>query len=222
MNNIWEVVTVPDLIKIIKENPEKFVILSLVLDSTPKITQTFIKKFIKDKSKKFPNMTFLYFKVSKRDMGKFSLIETNQDVYPLIYHIYDINNIFIKVTSAVKDTIIEAFDKGSEYYLKDLEKYDNSKSNPLKSSIQINTINNNIKQNNNEEILNNQNTENTGNTGNIKDDKDEWTKQQELMEEQQKMIAKIVNLQQKAKEYNLVMLEDIKQRKKEEEKLKKK
>ena len=50
MNNLWEVVTVTDLIKLIKENPQKFVIVSLVLDSTPKQLQSFIKKFIKDKA----------------------------------------------------------------------------------------------------------------------------------------------------------------------------
>ena len=219
MNNIWEVVTVTDLIKIIKENSKKFVILSLVLESTPKTLQSFIKKFIKEKSKKFPNMTFLFYKVNKKDMGKFSLLESDNDIYPLIYHIYDVNNIFIKVTSAVKDSIIEAFDKGTEFYLKDLEKY-NNKSNPNKSSIQVNNIDNkkeNIDDNNNvtQVIQENNNVEVQEN------EKDEWTKQQELMEEQQKMIAKVVNLQQKAKEYNLELLEDIKQRKKEEEKIKK-
>ena len=215
MNNIWEVVTVTDLIKLIKENPEKFVIVSLVLETTPKSLQSFIKKFIKDKAKNFPNMTFLFFKVNKKDLGKFSLLDTNTDLYPLIYHLYDINNVFIKVTSAVKDSIIEAFSKGEEFYLKDLHKNN-------KSNIQINNINqNNLNQDKqvNHDIQDN--SENKNNTDN-KDDENNWEKQQQLMEEQQKMIAKIVNLQQKAKEYNLEILEDIKQRKKEEEKIKKK
>ena len=43
---------------------------------------------------------------------------------------------------------------------------------------------------------------------------------QQEWEKQQQIIARVVNLQQKAKEYNLELLEDIKQRKKEEEKLK--
>jgi len=50
--------------------------------------------------------------------------------------------------------------------------------------------------------------------------------EQELMqqewEKQQQIIARVVNLQQKAKEYNLELLEDIKERKREEEKIKKK
>ena len=52
------------------------------------------------------------------------------------------------------------------------------------------------------------------------------TNEQELMqqewEKQQQIIARVVNLQQKAKEYNLELLEDIKERKREEEKIKKK
>ena len=217
MNNLWEVVTVTDLIKLIKENPQKFVIVSLVLESTPKPLQTFIKKFIKDKAKQFPNMTFLYFKVNKRDLGKFSLIDNNPEVYPLIYHLYDINNVFIKVTSAVKDSIIEAFSKGEEYYIQDLQKQ-NKPQKKSQTEIQVANIPT-FKSNNQETILENKVEENQEN-------QEPKLNEQEIMqqewEKQQQLIARVVNLQQKAKEYNLELLEDIKQRKKEEEKLKKK
>lgn len=42
------------------------------------------------------------------------------------------------------------------------------------------------------------------------------------MANQQQLIARVINLQQKGKEYNLEILKDIKQRKKEEEQIKKK
>ena len=222
MNNIWEVVTVTDLIKIIKENPKKFVVVSLVLSDSliPESNknnniQPFIKRHMKDKAKRFPNMTFLFYKVNKKDLGKFSLIDNNLDLYPLVYHIYDINNIFIKVTCAIKDTIIEAFNKGSEYYLKDLEQsinkesVNNSINRDNKSNIEINDFNNQNKQDNNSKPDPDNNLS-------------EWEKQQKIMEEQQKIIARIVNLQQKGKEYNIEILKDIKQRKKEEENIKKK
>jgi hypothetical protein len=61
--NIWEVVCVNDLIKILKDSPQQFIILGIVLESTPKSIQVIIKKFLKEKSKHFPNMKFLYFKV---------------------------------------------------------------------------------------------------------------------------------------------------------------
>jgi len=211
MNNIWEVVTVTDLIRIIKENPNKFVILSLVLESTPKELQKFIKKFMKNKSIKFPNMIFLFFKVNKKDLGKFSLLDKDLTQYPLFYHIYDINNIFIKVSSAIKETIIEAFDKGEEYYIQDLEKFNNNtksinaQNNNTKSNIQINNI---IDKNNEHSKKLTQ--------------EEEWAKQQEQLVNQQKLIAHIINLQQKGKDYNLEILKDIQQRKKEEEQIKKK
>ena len=232
MNNLWEVVTVTDLIKLIKENPQKFVIVSLVLESTPKQLQTFIKKFIKDKAKQFPNMTFLYFKVNKRDLGKFSLIDKNPEVYPLIYHLYDINNVFIKVTSAVKDSIIEAFSKGEEYYIQDLQKQ-NKPQKKVQTEIQVTNIPT-FKSNNHEVVLekkvvNNNDTNNkVVNEDNQEENNQEQNQNQEQetmqqeWEKQQQIIARVVNLQQKAKEYNLELLEDIKQRKKEEEKLKKK
>lgn len=221
MNNIWEIVTVTDLIRIIKENPNKFVILSLVLESTPKDLQGFIKKFIKNKSKKFPNMTFLFFKLNKKDLGKFSLLDNDVTQYPLIYHIYDINNIFIKVSSAIKETITEAFNKGEEYYLQDLEKYNNkSLSTSSKSNIQVNNI---IDKQNNSHDLHDLNKENKKiETPKPLSQEEEWEKQQEQMANQQKLIARVINLQQKGKEYNLEILKDIKQRKKEEEQIKKK
>ncbi len=42
--NIWEVVCVSDLIKILKDSPLQFVIVGIVLESSPKAIQTEIKK----------------------------------------------------------------------------------------------------------------------------------------------------------------------------------
>jgi len=204
--NIWEVVTINDLIKIIKENPQKFVILALVLNSTPKSLQVYIKKFLKQKAKIFPNMTFLYHKVSPKDLGKISLLDKDINQYPLMYHIYDVNNIFIKITNAVQETIVEAFSKGEEYYKKDLLKL--STPEKAKSSITINQV---------EQVKNNQEDNN-----NAEQDTSSWDKQQQIMAEQQKLIEKVITLQNKGKEYNLEILKDLKDRKKEEEKIKKK
>ena len=152
-----------------------------------------------------------------RDLGKFSLLDKNQEAYPLIYHLYDVNNVFIKVTSAVKDSIIEAFSKGEEYYIQDLQKQ-NKPQKKSQTEIQVANIPT-FKSNNQETILENKVEENQEN-------QEPKLNEQEIMqqewEKQQQIIARVVNLQQKAKEYNLELLEDIKQRKKEEEKLKKK
>ena len=66
MTNIWEVTTVSDIVKILKSNPKKFVILGLSLYNAPKTEHKMIKKFLKEKSKQYPNITFLFFKVENR------------------------------------------------------------------------------------------------------------------------------------------------------------
>jgi hypothetical protein len=186
MTNIWEVTTVSDIVKILKSNPKKFVIIGLSLANAPKTEHKLIKKFLKDKAKIYPNMTFLFFKVESNDLGKISLLDSNVDTYPWIYHVYDYNNIFIKVNNANEETIYKSFEAGEQYYKKDLEEY-----------LDNNTVNktDNQMQNKTEDI-----------------DKNAW-------EQQQMMIEKLLTFQNKAKKYNLELLEDIKQRKKEEEKI---
>ena len=192
MTNIWEVTTVSDIVKILKSNPKKFVILGLSLSSALKTEHKIIKKFLKDKAKLYPNITFLFFKVEKNDLGKISLLDSNIDTYPWIYHVYDCSNIFIKVNNANEETIYKSFDAGEQYYKKDLEEYMNN-----------NTVNNTVNKSDNK-------IENK--TEDI--DQDAW-------KEQQLMIEKLLTFQNKAKKYNLELLEDIKQRKKEENKIRK-
>jgi len=190
MTNIWEVTTVSDIVKILKSNPKKFVILGLSLASAPKTEHKTIKKFLKEKAKLYPNMTFLFYKVESNDLGKISLLDSNVDTYPWIYHVYDSNNIFIKVNNANEETIYKSFEAGEQYYKKDLDEYlDNN--NTTNKSLQ----NENNTQKQSEDI-----------------DQDAW-------KNQQMMIEKLLTFQNKAKKYNLELLEDIKQRKKEEEKI---
>ena len=193
MTNIWEVTTISDIVKILKSNPKKFVILGLSLSNAPKTEHKTIKKFLKDKAKLYPNMTFLFFKVESNDLGKISLLDSNVDTYPWIYHVYDYNNIFIKVNNANEETIYKSFEAGEQYYKKDLEEYLDNNSN--KTSNQTEDKKTNQSENNTEDI-----------------DKNAW-------EQQQMMIEKLLTFQNKAKKYNLELLEDIKQRKKEEEKI---
>ena len=193
MTNIWEVTTVTDIVKILKNNPKKFVILGLSLASAPKSEQKLIKKFLKDKAKLYPNMTFLFFKVEKNNLGKISLLDADVDTYPWIYHVYDYNNIFIKVNNANEETIYKSFEAGEQYYKKDLEEYNgNNRDNITESKTEAKT---------------------EAKTDDI--DQDAW-KQQQIM------IEKLLTFQNKGKKYNLELLEDIKQRKKEEEKIKRK
>lgn len=195
MTNIWEVTTVSDIVKILKSKPKKFVILGLSLTTAHKYEHKLIKKFLKDKAKLYPNITFLFYKVESNDLGKISLLDSNVDTYPWIYHVYDYNNIFIKVNNANEETIYKSFEAGEQYYKKDLEEFLDNNSNKIPNQPEDNTSNKTV--NNTIEI-----------------DQDAW-------KQQQMMIEKLLTFQNKAKKYNLELLEDIKQRKKEEEKIRK-
>jgi hypothetical protein len=194
MTNIWEVTTVSDIVKILKSNPKKFVIVGLALANAPKTEHKLIKKFLKDKAKLYPNMTFLFFKVEKNDLGKTSLLNSDIDSYPWVYHVYDYNNIFIKVNNANEETIYKSFEAGEQYYKKDLEDY--------LGNITVNNTDNQIQNKSSNKV--------ETKTDDI--DKNAW-------EQQQMMIEKLLTFQNKAKKYNLELLEDIKQRKKEEDKI---
>jgi len=200
MNNIWEVTSVADIVKILKSNPNKFIILGFSLVTAKESEHKLIKKFLKSKAKVYPNMLFIFFKVDKKDMGKISLLSSDATQYPWIYHIIN-EQIYIKVNAATEETITESFQVGeNNIYKKYLETFLNEK-------------NGNLNGNSNET------KEDTNTNTNNNDNKHELD--QEAWNYQQKMIEKMINLKNKAKKYNLELLEDIKQRKKEEAKIKK-
>jgi hypothetical protein len=207
--NIWQVVCVNDLIKILKESPSTFIIIGIVLETTPKQTQIEIKKFLKEKARLFPNMKFLFFKANSNDLGKISLLENDETQYPFIYHIFDTSNIFIKVNCANSQTINESFKAGEQYYKKDLEKY-------LSSENPQNPPNSQPTQSSNQQNKEEQPSQ----TKEINED--EWKKQQSELKSQEETLQKIITFQSRAKDFNIELLKDIQQRKIEETKNKKK
>jgi hypothetical protein len=217
--NIWEVVCVSDLIKILKDSPLQFVIVGIVLESTPKTIQTEIKRFLKEKAKIFPNMKFLFFRANTKDLGKISLLDKDETQYPYVYHVFDTSNIFIKVNCANKQTIYEAFKAGEKYYIDNLKQYMAEKNQQEEEQDTQDNISQ-VKQVSQKQ----QKTEQIEiqPTKNLQIQNEEWAKQQLELESQQKNIEKTITLQQRAKDFNLELLKDIQQRKVEESKIKKK
>jgi hypothetical protein len=199
--NIWEIVTLADLIKILKENENRFVIVAITLESTPQNIIKIIKKFLKTYAKIYENLTFLYYRASDKDLGRSSLLIKNPDEYPFVYHVYNTKDIFVSVNRANENTIYEAFTAVEEYYKKDLQSYLINKSNPVpnddneKSNIQINQNN----MNGNQEI----------------DEQQAEMDRRTL--EHQKLLDRIVLFEEKKKDYNIKFLGDIQKRKKEEQ-----
>ena len=137
MNNIWEIVTLTDLIKKLKET-DGFSIIAITLESTPLSIIKVIKKFLKTYSKTYPNLTFLYYQANIKDLGRTTLLNTNRDEYPFVYHIYNhMEDIFVTVNRANNNTIYEAFNAVEDYYKKDLQDYIEKKEKPADSEVHL-------------------------------------------------------------------------------------
>lgn len=215
--NIWEIVDLNDLVKILKESEKRFVIVAITLDNTPKTISKILKKFLKHYSKIYKNLTFLYYQADKKDLGRISFLTKNIDEYPFVYHIYDTSEIFVSVNRANGESIYEAFNAVEEYYKKDLENFLNS--NKLHNEDDNTEKSSNIKINNK---LNQINENDINNVSNEKIKQDEITAEMNRKALQhQKLLEKIAIFEKQKEKYNIEFLQDIKQRKKEETKQKK-
>ena len=219
--NIWEIISLNDMVRILKESPKKFVIIGITLQSTPDSTSKMIKKFLKQKSKLYPNITFLYFKAKDSDLGRISLLDKNKEQYPYVYHVYDTSQIFVSVNIANEETTYQAFSEVEDYYkadkdvyLKNLYNSDTSKN----ININKNLLNPNPNPNNNLNENTNSNVNSNENLIEAEPDEQVEAEQQRQMIEQKKMLEKILLLQKHAKDFNIKFLGVIQDRKKREKK----
>lgn len=203
--NIWEIVSLNDLVKILKDSPKKFVIVGITLNSTPQGITKMIKKFLKIKSKLYQNITFLYYNAKDADLGRISLLSKDKEQYPFIYHIYDTSHIFVSVNMANEETTYKAFAEVEDYYKKDKE-----------NLIHREPENDNLNENENINIQSNNAIENQI------PEEDEEAEQQRKIIEQKRMLEKLLLLQKHAKDYNIKFLSIVQDRKKREAKNKNK
>ena len=115
MNNIFEIKSVNDIETILKSSSGKFVILSITLNNTPLNTKINIRKWLKKYSVEYKNVVFLYMSVTSEDLGKLSIFKEDVSKYPLLYYIYNINNICISVDNVDTEGINEAYNKMKHY-----------------------------------------------------------------------------------------------------------
>ena len=210
--NIWEIVTVNDLVKILKEHENRFCVVALTLQDTPISDIKMIKKFLKDYAKIYRNLTFLYLKVADKDLGRISILKKDREEYPYIYHIYNISDIFVSVNRVNKQTLYESMNAVEKYYKKDLEnmllEQETIKNADNKTNHSV-VINNNLNFN-----QKNTNDENEKIEDNADLQNDEETQRKVL--EHENLLNKLIIFEEKKKQHNLNFLEDIQKRKKEE------
>ena len=202
--NIWEIVTVTDLMKILKEHEQKFVIIAITLQNTPQETVKMLKKFLKDYSKKYKNITFLYFNVADKDLGRISLLNKDKSEYPFLYHVYDVKNIFVSVNRVNKNTLYESMYAVEKYYQQN--EYN------INNNITINNQNGNGNNNDNNNDNNDNNNDNNDENNMLLNDEETQRK----VIEHEKLLNRIYLFEEKKKKHNREFLEDIQKRKKEE------
>ena len=200
IQNIWEVVNLNDLVKILKENEKKFVVIGLCLENNSDDIKKSVKKFLKTYAKIYKNLTFLYYNVQLKDLGRISLITKNVEEYPFIYHVYDVSNIFVSVNRANNQTMYEAMKAVEEYYKKDMVNF-------IQKQHIINEPNNELNNEPNNEPNNQMN-----------DEMNEEMNRKVL--EHQQLLEKLVIFEEMKKKHNIEFLSDIQKRKKDEQKKK--
>jgi hypothetical protein len=219
-NNLFEVNNVNDLKEIMSENMT--VILGLTIKSTNNKKKIMIRKFLKEKSKSFPLLTFVYMVIPEedrpsKDKKSISIFYGNDDKFPKIYHIRDGNQIIVEALNVDKEAVYESFSAAEPYYLKEME---NNKKDKPKYTININNSESNE---NNEELDkdNNDNNENNNNSDN--NDNNKEIEQIEQIEqdnenneelEKEKNLEKLLFMNKHYDKVKLNLIKEVKRRKK--------
>lgn len=201
MSNIRELKHASSISKHLKESAGGFVILGLTTDETSHPLKVYIRKWLKKKSKQYKHILFLYCCLEDDELGTLGILDKDKSKYPLIYHIYDVNQIFVKVDKAIPNNINESFDQVKKHYVVKQEDEEDDE------------ISNNECDNVKEQV------ENTT-SGSIDKGKNDLRKKKEEMKrqimERKKTQEKIEILNQHAEKFRKKILKNIERRKREE------
>jgi hypothetical protein len=108
-NNLWEIIKFDDLVLLLKNAENKFLVLSIITEDTDNKTKRIIKLFMKDKAKIYSKVTFLFYQAKKKDFGKLMpMFDKKMDKYPKMFHIWDIKKIITEVFSIDNREILES------------------------------------------------------------------------------------------------------------------
>jgi hypothetical protein len=128
-SNIHQIANFVQLKKLVTENLT--VIIGLTCPDTQKASKIMVRKFLKEKSKLFPLIQFVYMELSEDqiDTTKLEIVSKDYDSYPLVYHIRDGNKILCGVEAADYESTYDSFDEVAPYYKKEMEDFAESVSN---------------------------------------------------------------------------------------------
>lgn len=107
-NNLWEIIKFDDLVYLLRNAEKRFVVLSIITEDTDESIKKMIKVFVKEKSKLYPRVTFLFYKAKKQDFGRLQpMFDKDITKYPKLFHVWDVKEILTGVLAVDNKEIIE-------------------------------------------------------------------------------------------------------------------
>lgn len=92
-NNLWEVTCLKDMVELMEQG--EFVLLTLVLQDTPKKERILLRKSIKQKAAVLPTCQFVYYIVKETEFGQIMpLLEPDKQLYPRMFFIKNKNMLY--------------------------------------------------------------------------------------------------------------------------------
>ena len=132
MSNIIQVTNLIDLKYVLSSNLTT--ICGFVTNETTEKMKVFIKKFLKQKSKLFPLITFVYMIVSDQERETLNILRGQLEDYPKFYHIRNGKDIVVKVDTADQESIEISFKEVEPYYIADMEEQKNNEKKKMEES----------------------------------------------------------------------------------------
>lgn len=132
--NIFQVKYFEGIEKLLNTTKKKFSIIGITDENTEINTRFFIKKWLKSQSNIYKNITYIYFNIDSDDSKDkiLKLFNFSEEEFPVIFHVFDIVNIAVKISNATQENIIEAntvmkehYDKDNNNYLNTIKNYEN-------------------------------------------------------------------------------------------------
>ena len=112
--NICEVKRCGEIEQILKKG--KITIIGLTVNENTREEKIMIRKFLKDKSRVYKNINFIYMNVQQEEYGGLNIIDSSIQSYPQVYHI-QYNDILVHVKAADVQALKESFNAVEQYYV---------------------------------------------------------------------------------------------------------
>lgn len=229
--NLWQVMKYDDLLYLLRQSEKgRHVTLCIVLRSTPDNIKSSIKKFLKDKSRIFPNVTFLYFIANKKDLGAIpNVVDKDESEYPVMRYIYNVKELLgsvysIETTRDLQDGFKEIIENDYIIHRNLMAKREREQNNKQEEQLEeLEEHQHQEQEEQQDEEIHEQTQQNANKQAKMaqmiqNQIKTQMETHQQNITDQKKFLDKLLLLKSKSESYQFDFAKDILKRKKEEEK----